>query len=165
MLGIWGNSDPTTINQWLTLKSSNWPPTADLHWNEATSTCNNIVTGFGLNILTGVAWAEGNLQSKILYGQLCFTYGSWSYNDMTAPGLQSFQLQFTAGFIPKEQQQATLAMKPAPPLAIPLPPDLFYPFMTSGVAASRMAGLQVLLTLAIALVAAVHPLSCSCACV
>eukprot|EP00878_Enallax_costatus_P044555 GHUV01053224.1.p1 GENE.GHUV01053224.1~~GHUV01053224.1.p1 ORF type:complete len:376 (+),score=106.66 GHUV01053224.1:240-1367(+) len=152
MLGTWGNSDPTNINQWVTLKSSNWPPTADLEWVEATGTCNNLVTGFSFNILTGVAWAEGNLQSKVLYGQLCFTYGSWTYNDMVGANLQSFQLHFTAGFMPKEQQQPTLAMKPAPPLALPLPPDLFYPFMTSGAAAPPPAGVHMLVKVALTLV-------------
>lgn len=140
MLGIWGNADPANTNQWVALKSSNWPPALDLEWDEATSTCNNVVSGFDLNVFTGIAWAAGNLQSKVLYGQICFRHGSWSFNEMTGASLQAFPLQFTASFVPTEQQQPVLELKPAPPLVLPLPPDLFYPFLTNRAAQLPAAG-------------------------
>lgn len=154
MLGIWGNSDPANINQWVTLKSSDWPPAVNLEWDEATSTCNKVVTGFNLNLLTGVAWAAGNLQSKVLYGQMCFAHGSWSFNEMTGPSLQIFPLQFTANFVPTKEQQPVLELKPAPPLMVPLPPDLFYPFMTSASTQIQAFGwLHLVLLASVALVA------------
>jgi tectonic-1/3 len=131
VLGIWGNADSTRVNQWVPVQSSGWPPGTDLDWDEATATCSNVITGFDINIVTGIAFASGNLQSKVLYAQVCFSFGSWSFNQMAGQSLQVFPLQFTASFVPKQQQQPALSLKPAPPLIAPLPPDLFYPFLTS----------------------------------
>lgn len=44
----------------------------------------------------------------------------------------------TVTFISKEQKKKTNVKKPAPPLLIPLPEDIFYPFVTSG--AERAGG-------------------------
>jgi tectonic-1/3 len=131
VLGIWGNADSSRVNQWVPVQSSGWPAGTDLDWDEATATCSNVITGFDINIVTGIAFASGNLQSKVLYAQVCFSVGSWSFNQMAGQSLQVFPLQFTASFVPKQQQQPVLSLKPAPPLFAPLPPDLFYPFLTS----------------------------------
>lgn len=141
VLGIWGNADPAHTSQWVTLQSSTWPPGTDLSWDEATATCNNFITGFDINIVTGVAFASGNLQSKVLYAQACFRQGSWSFNAMSGQALQLFPLQFTASFVPKSQPQPAVTLKPAPPLFAPLPPDLFYPFLTSGASGRAPAGI------------------------
>lgn len=85
-----------------------------------------------MRLLTGVAFASGNLQSKLLYAGACFKYGSWHFDRLNGPSLQTFQLTFSAQFVPKAGQQPAVSVKPAPPLIKPLPPDLFYPFLTSG---------------------------------
>lgn len=86
-----------------------------------------------VRLLTGVAYAESNLQSKLLYASACFDYGSWRFDRLNGPNLQLFELNFQVGFVPKAGQQPAMSVKPAPPLIAPLPPDLFYPFLTSGV--------------------------------
>jgi hypothetical protein len=45
MLGIWGNSDSNNIKHWLPLVAADWPPSTELQWDEASSTCRNIVRG------------------------------------------------------------------------------------------------------------------------
>jgi tectonic-1/3 len=153
VLGIWGNSDSTRVSQWVPVQSSGWPPGTDLDWDEATATCSNVITGFDINIVTGIAFASGNLQSKVLYAQVCFSVGSWSFNQMAGQSLQNAPLQFTASFVPKQQQQQpALSLKPAPPLFAPLPPDLFYPFLTSASESGRQPlGVVVMLAVSIAL--------------
>jgi hypothetical protein len=96
-----------------------------------------------VRLLTGVAFAEGNLQPKLLYASGCFEYGSWTFDRLNGPILQLFELTFRAAFVPKAGQQPTVSLKPAPPLIAPLPPDLFYPFLTSGAGAAKgTLGLQ-----------------------
>jgi hypothetical protein len=165
LLGMWGNAEPANIHQWLPLTTTDWPPTADLAWDEATATCHNVASGLQVfagsalrsarfllshhsddappcsrrhdadqaRLLTGVAFASGNLQSKLLYASACFKHTSWRYDRLNGPPLQTFPLTFSAQFVPKAGQAAMVALKPAPPLSKPLPPDLFYPFsVTSG---------------------------------
>ncbi|WIA37923.1 hypothetical protein OEZ86_001300 [Tetradesmus obliquus] len=152
VLGIWGNADATRPSQWLPVQSSGWPAATDLEWSEATATCSNVITGFDINIVTGIAFASGNLQSKVLYAQVCFSVGSWSFNQMAGQTLQNFPLQFTASFVPKQQQPPALSLKPAPPLFAPLPPDLFYPFLTSAAErGGQPLGVLVLLAASVAL--------------
>lgn len=152
VLGIWGNADATRPSQWLPVQSSGWPAATDLEWSEATATCSNVITGFDINIVTGIAFASGNLQSKVLYAQVCFSVGSWSFNQMAGQTLQNFPLQFTASFVPKQQQPPALSLKPAPPLFAPLPPDLFYPFRTSAAErGGQPLGVLVLLAASVAL--------------
>lgn len=141
LLGIWGNADPNNIKHWLPLVAPEWPPSTDLQWDEATSTCRNVPTGLKLRLLTGVAYSEGNLQSKLLYASVCFTYGSWTFDKLNGPTLQLFELHFGVNFVPKAGQHAVVSLKPAPPLIAPLPPDLFYPFLTSS-ARGKSVGLS-----------------------
>jgi hypothetical protein len=142
LLGMWGNSDSNNVKHWLPLMTAaDWPPSADLQWDEASSTCRNLATGLKLRLLTGVAFAEGNLQSKLLYASACFSYGSWTFDRLNGPALQLFELHFGADFVPKAGQQPIMSVRPAPPLTAPLPPDLFYPFLTSAAGRSRV-GLQ-----------------------
>lgn len=153
VLGIWGNADNTRVSSWVPVLSSGWPPGTDLEWDEATATCSNVITGFDINMVTGIAFASGNLQSKVLYAQVCFSVGSWSINQMAGQSLpQIFPLQFTASFVPKQQQQPAISLKPAPPLFAPLPPDLFYPFLTSRAEPGRQPlGVLVLLAASLTL--------------
>jgi tectonic-1/3 len=81
-----------------------------------------------VRLLTGVAFASGNLQPKLLFGSACVSYGAWRYDRLNGPPLQAFPLTFGATFVRKAGQVATLAVKPAPPLIRPLPRDLFWPF-------------------------------------
>jgi tectonic-1/3 len=90
-----------------------------------------------VQLLTGVAYSESNLQAKLLYASACFFYSSWTFDRLNGPNLQLFELHFQVSFVPKAGQQPAMSVKPAPPLIAPLPPDLFYPFLTSGAAAQR----------------------------
>lgn len=45
MLGIWGNSDSNNIKHWQPVVAADWPPSADLQWDEASSSCRNIARG------------------------------------------------------------------------------------------------------------------------
>lgn len=146
-MGIWGNADPNNVKHWVPLATTGWPPSTDLQWDEGTATCRNIATGLEARLLTGVAYAEGNLQSKLLYAGACFTYSSWSFDRLNGPNLQLFNLQFRVSFVPKSGQQPVMSVKPAPPLVAPLPPDLFYPFLTSGGGCIRLHLQQLLLLL------------------
>jgi tectonic-1/3 len=96
-----------------------------------------------VRLLTGVAYAESNLQSKLLYASACFDHGSWRFDRLNGPNLQLFELSFHVSFVPKAGQQPAMSVKPAPPLIAPLPPDLFYPFLTSGAGVQKVGlGMQ-----------------------
>lgn len=99
-------------------------------------TCGGVVL-LQVQLLTGVAYSESNLQAKLLYASACFSYSSWIFDRLNGPNLQLFELHFHVSFVPKTGQQPAMSVKPAPPLIAPLPPDLFYPFLTSGAAAQR----------------------------
>lgn len=155
MLGAWGNADPANVKQWVSVQTTPLPATFDMQWDNASNTCHDLVTGFDLKILTGVAYATNNLQSKVLYAQLCFQFASWSFNPASAASQQSFPMTFSVKFIPKRQPAAAVALKPAPPLLAPLPPDLFYPFLTSDAATTAPAAFgwqQMMVPLLISLV-------------
>jgi hypothetical protein len=47
-----------------------------------------------VRLLTGVAYSESNLQSKLLYASACFTHGSWTFDRLNGPNLQLFELNF-----------------------------------------------------------------------
>lgn len=51
MLGIWGNSDSNNIKHWLPVVAADWPPSADLQWDEASSTCRNIARGLQVGLI------------------------------------------------------------------------------------------------------------------
>lgn len=138
-VGVWGNSDYTNVdNEWVILKPSKDPRA--LSWDETRGSCANVLSGFDITFYTGVTYATNNLQSKILRAQVCFSYSTWEFDlsaDATVP--QSFRMQFTASFVAQAQPAPTTVVKPTPPLAAPLPPDLFYPFLpsTSGVVSTQ----------------------------
>ena len=90
-----------------------------------------------VQLLAGVAYSQSNLQAKLLYASACFCYNSWTFDRLNGPNLQLFELHFHVSFVPKASQQPAMLVKPAPPLIVPLPPDLFYPFFTNGAAAQR----------------------------
>lgn len=50
VLGIWGNSDSNNIKHWLPLVATAWPPSTDLQWDEATSTCRNVAKGLQVRL-------------------------------------------------------------------------------------------------------------------
>lgn len=132
MVGVWGNSDAANVNEWVALSVVGWPAAAPT-WSAADRTCSGIVTGYDLKIVTGVAFASDNVQKKVLYVQLCLTTGSWSFGARGDPtGAWAFPLKFTVRFSALDQGRPAAALRPAPPLAAPLPPDLFYPFLAEG---------------------------------
>lgn len=66
---------------------------------------------------------------QVLYARLCFKTGTWNYRE-DGPAVQNFYLTFNTTFKPLPQE-ALETSRPAPPLVVPLPADLFYPFVTS----------------------------------
>jgi hypothetical protein len=70
------------------------------------------------------------------------TAGLWVYNAARSKILFVFVLAFQVSFVPKAGQQPTTSLKPTPPLIAPLPPDLFYPFLTSAAGVPVRAGVM-----------------------
>jgi hypothetical protein len=139
MVGVWGDSDMAKSEEWVPLVVDGWPSQA-LSWDDDTNTCTNAMTGFNIRLVTGLTWANGAVQTKVLYAQLCFTTDTWTWtSDPTAPA-QQFMMNFTAQFVAKPQPRPMEEVRPMPPLFAPLPPDIFYPFLTSTSGASMPAG-------------------------
>jgi tectonic-1/3 len=131
-LGVWGDSDPAAPAEWVPLAVAGWPPPAPA-WSSAEGRCSGVATGYEIKIATGASASASNPQRKLLRAQLCVTLGEWRY-DARAPGgagggLQQFPLRFGARFAAAGQGAPAAALRPAPPLVAPLPPDLFYPFL------------------------------------
>ncbi|KAL6760283.1 hypothetical protein V8C86DRAFT_2556402 [Haematococcus lacustris] len=141
-LGIWGNSNFTQINQWVQVKVSNYPFN-NLIYSASENSCANVVVGFDLQILSGVAFSSNNLQNKLLFANLCFRTATWAFPS-GRPVNQTYQFLMTStvSFIAKQQAKQTGLKRPAPPLLVPLSRDIFYPFVTSA-APSRAASLAV----------------------
>lgn len=101
-------------------------------WDAASGTCSNVLTGVTLRFVTGQAYSSANLQSKILYASVCYTYGTWKWENPTdIATVQRFPLTFKAEFIPKAASGVAGASKPQPPLFVPVSPDIWYPFVKS----------------------------------
>jgi hypothetical protein len=150
MVGVWGDSNIANSEEWVPLVVDGWP-SQTLSWDDDTNTCSNAMTGFNIRLVTGLTWANGAVQTKVLYAQLCFTTDTWTWtSDPVAPGVtQQFMMNFTAQFIAKPQPRPMEEVRPMPPLFAPLPPDIFYPFLTStsGVSMPGVAGLLRLVAL------------------
>ncbi|KAG2499935.1 hypothetical protein HYH03_002222 [Edaphochlamys debaryana] len=137
-VGIWGNSELTNVNQWLQVELSGYPFSAPIY-SESSRACSGVITGFDLQVVTGVAFSSNNLQQKVLYAQLCFKTGVWEYSStLMSQSSMRFYLNFTASFI-RIPQQAETTKKPAPPLVVPLPYNIFYPFLAMDSAGSAVA--------------------------
>ncbi|KAI8464733.1 MAG: hypothetical protein J3K34DRAFT_525958 [Monoraphidium minutum] len=132
MLGVWGSSNAANVNEWVPVAVASWPPAAPT-WSEEESRCDGVITGFELKVVTGAAFSAGNPQRKVLHAQLCLTAGSWAFDARRgAPAApQALPLAFSARFAPLDQGRPVAALRPAPPLVVPLPPGLFYPFLQS----------------------------------
>ena len=129
-VGIWGNSNWTTPQEWIPVvqtKSS----FSNLVWQNGRS-CLNVVVGYDVQILTGLAFAANNAQQKVLYVNVCYRTATWSFPTTADPSQpQRFFMTSTVSVVPLDQSPYGVK-KPAPPLATPLPEEIFYPFVTSG---------------------------------
>jgi len=132
VVGVWGNSDAANVNEWVPVAVTGWPPAVPV-WSAAEQRCDGVVVGYELKLITGVAYSASNAQRKVLYAQLCPAIGSWAFDALAAGGsagaAQAFPLRFSARFVALDQGRPAAALRPAPPLVVPLPPDLFYPFL------------------------------------
>ncbi|GBF94811.1 hypothetical protein Rsub_07983 [Raphidocelis subcapitata] len=128
LVGAWGSSDAANAAEWLPVAVAGWPPPAPA-WDAAARRCDGVITGFELRLATGLAASASNPQSKVLHAQLCPTLGSWTADASLAGGAQPYPLRFAARFAAIDQGAPAAALRPAPPLVVPLPPDLFYPFL------------------------------------
>jgi tectonic-1/3 len=150
LVGSWGNANMSVAEEWVQVLVSGLPAAAP-SWDPLTSTCSGLVTGFDLQLVTGLAGAAKNPLRKALYASLCFRTGSWRFVDGSAPAAaQRFWLGFGVQHVAKPQA-ARSAMKPAPPLFRPLPADVLYPFV-SGAGAARASAAGVVAAAAAALV-------------
>ncbi|KAF5835100.1 hypothetical protein DUNSADRAFT_7906 [Dunaliella salina] len=137
-VGIWGNSDPDNVNEWLQVRVSNFPFN-EMSFSASPASCSNVVVGYDLKVLTGVAFASNNLQRKVLYVHLCFRTDTWTFPaTKSASEPHRFYLTSTATFVPKDQEKRTNVKKPSPPLRTNVPEDIFYPFVTSSAAQLRL---------------------------
>lgn len=135
MLGVWGSADELDARQWVRMDVTGWPALIAPSWDEGAATCRGMPSGLTLRILTGVAFAANDLQAKLLYARACFGTADWVF-DRLGPGLQAFKLRFDTTFVPVPQPAPAVALRPAPPLSVPLPPDLLYPFTSNAAASS-----------------------------
>ncbi len=75
---------------------------------------------------------------QVLFARLCFRTGVWDFLDgLPANATQRFYLDFNVTFV-QLPQQGSMVRKPTPPLVVPLPPDIFYPFVASDSAAASV---------------------------
>lgn len=138
VIGIWGNSDAANAAEWVPLVATGWPvpPPA---WSAAQQRCDGVVTGFDVKLVTGAAASAANPQRKVLHAQLCPRLGAWAFDAHTAAAAagsgggaaaqQALPLTFGASFAALDQGAPIVRLRPAPPLVIPLPRELFYPFL------------------------------------
>lgn len=128
-VGIWGNSNWTSYQDWTqAMQNGN---SQYLHWLNGTNQCQNMVVGYDIQILTGLAFAANNAQKMVLYVNVCYRTATWTFPALADPySSQRFWMTSTVSFIPLDQTP-TYLQQPAPPLATPLPEEIFYPFVTS----------------------------------
>lgn len=84
----------------------------------------------------------------MLYVNVCYRTGTWTFPPAAnATTAQRFFLKSTVTYVALSQSPWS-SQQPTPPLAWPLPADIFYPFVTSGAPrAAVMAGPVVMLAL------------------
>lgn len=160
-VGVWGNSNSSVPGDWVDLDVQ-VDTSRVAGWNDATGSCERVVTGYDVQILTGVAYAADNLQSKVLYARLCLRYGTWLWDGRpSAAAVQSFLMEFTVSYVPMVQLDRVSSVRLAPPLFTPLPTDLFYPFLSDSSSNSAGSMPAVGSLLAIFLAALTACLSCT----
>ncbi|GAX86416.1 hypothetical protein CEUSTIGMA_g13826.t1, partial [Chlamydomonas eustigma] len=145
-VGVWGNSNWTNPNNnsaWIQAAWNGGGSAAS--YNSATQTCTNAIIGISFQIQTGVAFAANNLQSKVLYISACYYVGTWTFPlTSNSSSARSFVLTSVVNFTALQQSATYNNLKPTPPLALPLSPQIFYPFVTSAVAPLPSPALPIL---------------------
>ena len=136
------------------------PPATTKTWYSS-GTCSSIIVGYDIEVVYGVAFAANNLQHKarspfsrgtgvfswphpssslmslqtlpqVLYVNVCFRTATLTFPPTADQrSMQRFLMTSTVTFVALPQSPWNV-QKPTPPLAWPLPADIFYPFVTSG---------------------------------
>jgi len=152
-VGIWGNSNWTQTSEWIQVVQSNTDFSGMLY-SRTSRECGNVVVGYDIKVLYGVAFAANNLQKKVLYVNICYRKGTWAFPlDKDLSAQHRFYMTSSVSFIPLPQKPYN-DIKPAPPLVVPLPEDIFYPFVTSGAQMPAPCGGLLLLLLLTGVLAA-----------
>ncbi len=85
---------------------------------------------------------------------MCPRLGTWTWPQGVDPATpQRFKMSTSVTFVTLPQQP-TSSTKPTPPLALPLPPEIFYPFVTSAAtpAAAAAVGISLVAVAAVLLI-------------
>jgi tectonic-1/3 len=128
-VGIWGNSNWTSYADWTQVMPKDSFP--NLIWQNGTGQCQNVIVGYDIQILTGLAFAANNAQQMALYVNVCYRTATWTFPAYADPTVaRRFFMTSTVNFIPLYQTPVNV-YQPAPPLSTPLPEEIFYPFVTS----------------------------------
>jgi tectonic-1/3 len=145
-LGAWGNSNASLVEDWVQVVTSGLPA-ANPVWDAQQGICSGVMTGYDLQVLTGLAGSASNPQAKVVYASLCFKFGNWRFASPAAAATpQKFFLGFDVHFLAR-QQAPKGGMKPVPPLFQPLPADILYPFVSSAEGRASQPGMLLLMAL------------------
>ena len=140
-IGIYGNSDPLDVSQWLTLTQP--VESATRRWNEISGTCSNMYSGMNYQFLVSRTGEKANPQNKIVSAAVSYSSRDWTmrlpFEDNVSK--QAFALSVTVSFIFRDQELKSYN-PPAPPVLFKVPYDVFYPF-SIGNAAPRSSSLSI----------------------
>uniref|UniRef100_A0A7S3K434 Tectonic domain-containing protein n=1 Tax=Aureoumbra lagunensis TaxID=44058 RepID=A0A7S3K434_9STRA len=134
-IGIFGNADPLDISQWLqiTVKA----PQNTAVWRERTGVCESAITSMNFRFLWSYVGAKDNPQPKIVAARLDFSKEDFAFTLSSTSALSqkiSFPITFTATFIHYDEDAAQPYTPPAPPMAVSVPYDVWYPFKVESAA-------------------------------
>lgn len=151
-VGIWGNSNFTTTSDWIQVVVEGELPSSNTQWSSLDQSCSNVVVGYNITFVTGVAYASGNIVNKVLYATVCFQTGTWSFPADTSQSTAKFLQTYVVQFRSLQQYNGYTVSAPQPPLYFTLNPTLLYPFLPINAAAMSGASLaSIILASALAL--------------
>lgn len=138
-IGIYGNSDPWKVWQWLKLDAPT--PSTSAVWDATKQTCTGIVTGIDIEFLYAAVGSAENPQYKIISSRIMYPTETWTFSredirTHTPVAKQTFLFRTTVTYTEYKAAADPLLIAPAPPVIPKIPSDLWYPFDTADASAT-----------------------------
>ena len=140
VVGAWGNADYAESADWIPIETNAVPPPSSMVWDEASSTCSNVLNRFSIEFLVGGVGPVYDVQRKIMHAQTSYSSdAAWTWTGSDVNCTKDFDVHFSASFVQLAQTANEGDTPDPPPLAPTFPSDIFYPFLSSSTPAGATA--------------------------
>lgn len=128
-MGMFGNADPVQTTHWLAITAA--AATSSPTWDADTLTCQGMIVGYNLQLLSAPVGETRNIQRKIIAAASSFLTADLTAVDATTPTPFAFTSTISYSGLAAGALDRFI---PPPPSVLALPHDLFYPFQINDIA-------------------------------